>query len=110
MEAPTKGTFRMAEREFPRVTWFKDPGLRKTYICLMFVVLTSATNGYDGSMVNGLQSLDVWQDYFHHPDGAMIGLFSAIMSVGSIVALPITPYIADILGRKMGILIGCIIM
>lgn len=32
------------------------------------------------------------------------------MSVGSIVALPITPYIADILGRRAGVITGCIIM
>jgi len=110
MDAPTAGTFRLADREFPKVTWFTDPGLRKTYICLMFVVLTSATNGYDGSMVNGLQSLNVWQDYFHHPSGSLLGLFSAIMSIGSLVALPCVPYTADILGRRMGIMIGCIIM
>ncbi|KAF2149855.1 hexose transporter protein [Myriangium duriaei CBS 260.36] len=110
MEAPSKGTFRLAEREFPKVTWYKDPSLRRNYIILMFVVLTSATNGYDGSMVNGLQSLDVWQNYFHHPSGSLLGLFSCIMSVGSLAALPITPYIADGLGRRMGILIGCIIM
>lgn len=110
MDRPTKGTFRLAEREFPAVTWYKNKGLRNNYICLMFVVLTSATNGYDGSMVNGLQSLDVWQDYFNHPKGSLLGLFSAIMSVGSIVAIPVVPYIADGLGRKAGILIGCLIM
>lgn len=32
------------------------------------------------------------------------------MSVGSIVALPITPYIADGLGRRAGVVIGCLIM
>jgi MFS family permease len=32
------------------------------------------------------------------------------MSVGSIVALPITPYIADGLGRRVGVTTGCIIM
>lgn len=110
MEAPTKGTFRIAGAEFPKVNWIADAGLRKTYICLAFVVLTSATNGYDGSMVNGLQSLDIWQDYFHHPSGSLLGLFSCIMSVGSLAALPCVPYIADILGRRMGIMIGCIIM
>lgn len=76
----------------------------------MFVVITSATNGYDGSMVNGLQSLQVWQDYFHHPTGSLLGLFACIMSIGSLVALPIVPYIADGLGRRWGIIIGCIIM
>ena len=32
------------------------------------------------------------------------------MSVGSIVALPITPYIADIAGRRAGVITGCLIM
>jgi sugar porter (SP) family MFS transporter len=32
------------------------------------------------------------------------------MSVGSIVALPITPYIADIAGRRAGIITGCLLM
>lgn len=110
MEAPTKGTFRLAGREFPTVTWYKDPGLRKTYLCLMFVVITSATNGYDGSIVNALQSMNSWQDYFNDPHGSLLGLFTCIMSVGSLVALPVVPYTADILGRRWGIIIGCTIM
>lgn len=61
MEAATKGHFRLAGREFPKVNWLTDPGLRRNYICLMFVVITSATNGYDGSMMNGLQALDIWE-------------------------------------------------
>lgn len=40
-----KAYFELAGRQFPAVTWYKDPALRKTYIVLMFVVLTSATNG-----------------------------------------------------------------
>lgn len=32
------------------------------------------------------------------------------MSVGSLVALPSVPYIADILGRRTGVFIGCSIM
>jgi len=61
MEAATKGHYRLAGREFPKVNWLTDPGLRRNYICLMFVVITSATNGYDGSMMNGLQALKIWQ-------------------------------------------------
>ncbi|KAF9890855.1 hypothetical protein FE257_005431 [Aspergillus nanangensis] len=107
---PSSNTFELAGREFPRVTWYKDPGMRKTYICLMFVVLTSATNGYDGSMMNGLQTLAHWQEYFNHPQGSMLGILNAIMSLGSLAALPAVPYTADLLGRRMGVLIGCIIM
>lgn len=57
----TKKTFELGGQEFPRVTWYKDSGMRKLYIALMFAVLTSATNGYDGSMMNGLQALDEWK-------------------------------------------------
>ncbi|MCJ1385226.1 hypothetical protein MMC17_008347 [Xylographa soralifera] len=110
MDFTHKTTFELAGREFPRVTWYTNPGMRKTYICLMFVVLTSATNGYDGSMVNGLQTLDAWQDYFGHPTGSLLGLFSCIMSVGSICAIPVVPYTADLLGRRTGVFIGCVIM
>ena len=110
MDAPTKGTFRLAGREFPEVTWWKDPALRKNYFCLMFVVITSATNGYDGSIVNALQSMDTWQEYFNYPKGSLLGIFAAIMSVGSITAIPFVPYTADILGRRWGIIIGCLIM
>ncbi|EOD45692.1 putative hexose transporter protein [Neofusicoccum parvum UCRNP2] len=110
MEAATRGHFRLAGREYPAVTWWKEPQMRKTYICLMFVVLTSATNGFDGSMVNGLLALDQFKEYFNNPKGALVGLFSSIMFLGGLVALPVVPYCADILGRRMAIFIGCWIM
>lgn len=47
-------------REFPFVVWHKDPGLRKLYALLATVILVSATNGFDGSMMNGLQTVDNW--------------------------------------------------
>jgi hypothetical protein len=40
----------------------------------------------------------------------MLGILNAIMSLGSLAALPAVPYTAGILGRRMGILIGCLIM
>lgn len=47
---------------------------------------------------------------FHHPSSSQLGLLNCIMSVGSLVALPSVPYIADLLGRRMGVFIGCSIM
>jgi len=105
-----KDYFEVGGRQFPAVTWYKDPGMRKTYIILMFVVLTSATNGYDGSMMNGLQTLPYWESYFKHPHGSLLGLLNCIMAVGSICAIPFVPYAADLLGRRVGIVIGCLIM
>lgn len=40
----------------------------------------------------------------------MLGLLNCIMSVGSICALPVVPYSADILGRRTSIIIGASIM
>ena len=84
--------------------------MRNLYICLMFVVLTSATNGYDGSLMNGLQAMPSWKQQFAAPSPAQRGLLNAIFPVGSIIALPVVPYIADILGRRIGVMIGCLIM
>jgi hypothetical protein len=58
----TKTTFELAGKDFPRVTWYKQKGMRGVYVRLFFVVLTSATNGYDGSMMNGLQILSQWEN------------------------------------------------
>ena len=123
-----KDYFEIAGRQFPRVTWYKNPGMRKTYTILIFVVMTSvssshigetdvslimmvqAVNGYDSSMMNGLQTLPYWQDYFHNPEGSVLGLMNCIMSIGSICAIPLAPYTADILGRRVGIAIGCLVL
>jgi len=96
--------------EFRQVTWWKDPGLRKLYALSAVVCLASATTGYDGSMLNGLQILPVWQNYFNHPEGALLGLFGSIYSIGSLAGLPFAPFIADRFGRRPSIWAGCIIL
>ncbi|CAG8951282.1 hypothetical protein HYFRA_00008031 [Hymenoscyphus fraxineus] len=106
----TKGTFELAGKQFPRVTWYRQKGMRGLYICLLFVVLTSATNGYDSSMMNGLQTLEQWRDYYHQPSPSQLGLLNSIWPVGSLVALPFVPYAADMLGRRGGVMVGCSIM
>jgi len=58
----TPGHFVVCGKEFPNIKWWTQPNLRKTYFLLAFAILTSATNGYDGSMVNGLLSLDQFSD------------------------------------------------
>ena len=57
MSTTTKGYFNVAGKEFPNISWWNRKNLRNTYLLLTLAILTSATNGYDGSMVNGLLSL-----------------------------------------------------
>ena len=66
------------------------------------------TNGFDGSVMNGLQTLETWRGYFGDPKGGTLGLFNAIQSIGGIAGLPFAPYVADIAGRRTGIFTGSV--
>jgi MFS family permease len=77
---------------------------------IVLLLITSSTNGYDGSMMNGLQSLDQWNDAFNHPKGGKLGLLNAIQNIGALAAYPLAPYLSDGLGRRMTIFIGAFIM
>ena len=41
--------------------WYRDPGRRKLYALLLIALLSSATNGYDGSLMNGVQSITFYE-------------------------------------------------
>lgn len=84
--------------------------MRRLYIYIIVLIMTNTANGFDGSMMNGLQSLVYWQEYFDHPKGSILGLFNASMSLGSLCGLFFNPYLIDWAGRKAGIVVGCVIM
>ncbi|KAI1525627.1 MelB Na+ melibiose symporter [Pyrenophora tritici-repentis] len=107
---PPKGHFFFAGRIFERLPWWKRPNLRKLYLYIVILIMTNTANGFDGSMMNGLQSLSYWQNYFGEPRGAMLGFFNSSMSLGSLIGLFFTPYLIDWKGRKIGVAIGCCIM
>ncbi|CDZ97669.1 hexose transporter [Phaffia rhodozyma] len=93
-----------------RKSWWSHPGIRSINLLLLVALITSSTNGYDGSMMNGLQVLDNWKNKFNNPQGGTLGLLNAVQNIGSIVGLPIAPYVTDLLGRRAGIFVGSIIM
>ncbi|KAL3466373.1 general substrate transporter [Aspergillus heterothallicus] len=91
--------------------WHLHPSLARLYsilvpACLMICV----TNGYDSSLLNGLQSVPKWQEYFDHPTGAILGFMSASCPLGAILSTPFSAIISDRYGRRWSILIGSIIM
>ncbi len=47
---------------------------------------------------------------FNHPRSAILGLLSALYSLGSICSLPFVPFVTDRLGRRWAIIVGSIIM
>ena len=59
--------------------------------------------------VDGLQLLTQWEVAFNHPTGSKLGLLGAIQNIGSLGAMPFTPYACDYLGRKWTIGLGAFI-
>ncbi len=55
-------TFVLAGREWPNVKWWRMKNMRVLYLTLWAAMLTSATNGYDGSLMNGLEAIKAWND------------------------------------------------
>ncbi|KAM5342786.1 hypothetical protein ACJ41O_013752 [Fusarium nematophilum] len=97
--------------KFQKVIWYKEPHLRKLYILSIFLLVASATTGYDGMMVNTSQQMDNWKTYFPEvANESKLGILINMYNIGSIVSFFITPYMADGLGRKPTIVIGCVIM
>jgi len=95
---------------FEKVNWKKSPNMRKLYFYAAVLCVASATTGYDGSMLNAMQFFPSWEDHMGNPSGETLGRLSAMYSIGSIVSLPVVPYISDHFGRRMPIIIGCSIM
>ncbi|EKM78879.1 hypothetical protein AGABI1DRAFT_75451 [Agaricus bisporus var. burnettii JB137-S8] len=93
-----------------RGPWWTNRGILILNIMLVLPLLTSVTNGLDSSLVNGLQILPGWQDYFGHPEGRDLGLIGFAQNLGGILGLPFTPFISDHFGRRATLFVGSIIM
>lgn len=102
---------RIAELSRDAPPWYRSAARRQLYFLLFpAAVVAYATSGYDGSMMNSLQTVSYWDDFFGNPRGASLGLMSAIMSLGSICSTPIAPWVADRFGRRWGITVGSVVM
>lgn len=110
LQRPPKGKFFFADRTFDRTEWWRSARLRKLYFFCYVLVLAGVANGFDGSMMNGLQSLSYWQNYFNQPHGSILGLYNSALSLGSIIGLPLVPPLVDRFGRKVGIIVSSLII
>ncbi|KXN88986.1 Lactose permease [Leucoagaricus sp. SymC.cos] len=94
-----------------KTPWYKKPNLRIMYLVFLPTCLgVEMTSGFDASMMNGLQAVDSWDTFFHSPRSTLLGLMSAMYSLGAIVCLPFVPLVTDGLGRRRAIFLGSVIM
>ena len=94
----------------PTRPWYKKRRLIFLNIWIAVLLITSSTNGFDGSMVNGLQSLAVWESEFNYPSGSKLGLLGASQNAGALMSLPVAPYFTDRFGRRAAIFLGVCLM
>ncbi|CEL11229.1 hypothetical protein ASPCAL14332 [Aspergillus calidoustus] len=81
--------------------WYKVGSLVKLYLLLIAPLLTSTAWGFDQSLTNGLQSVNVFMNNFGNPSGSRLGFFGASASVGGLVACIIGGPLSEKYGRKV---------
>ncbi|EPE05564.1 hexose transporter [Ophiostoma piceae UAMH 11346] len=95
---------------YPPKKWYHDWQALRLYLVLFpGVLFVSGTVGYDGSMLNGLQSLDTFKEFFH-PTTAVTGLLNSSYGLGSILSFPFAPLIASRYGRRQVVIVNSFIM
>ncbi|EMG46765.1 LAC12 Lactose permease [Candida maltosa Xu316] len=71
--------------------------------------LSSTSNGYDGSLLNGLQIISHWRDKMGTPTGAVLGALANGAVFGGFASFALASWFSDRFGRKPAILIGQVI-
>ncbi|KAK1855371.1 hypothetical protein CCHR01_01992 [Colletotrichum chrysophilum] len=88
------------------VSWFLDPCLRINMIHCLGCCFTLFFNGYDGSLLNGLQSIDRWHEYFDNPSATTLGLMNSAGFLPGIVAGFCGDRLAQTFGKRLTLWIG----
>ncbi|KAF4156612.1 hypothetical protein CNMCM6069_006510 [Aspergillus lentulus] len=88
--------------------WYKDPALKANIahclgLCVVIYYLglrhpPTQVMLDDAGLLNGLQAVTAWNEFFDHPKGTILGLYAASLYLPSIV----TAYLGDFLSRRFG--------
>ncbi|OTB03437.1 hypothetical protein M426DRAFT_60487 [Hypoxylon sp. CI-4A] len=86
--------------------WYRKSHLLHLNYIILSLVLYSSANGYDGSMLNGLQALDDWQSFMDYPTGTWLGFVNSVGGLAGLAAVFPVAWTVHRFGRKIGIWIG----
>lgn len=88
------------------IPWYRKSYLIKTNICVISLMLFSGSNGFDGSLMNGLLALPQWREFMDSPSGAWLGFINGIYSLGCAVGYPVAAWVSNRYGRKFPVWIS----
>lgn len=86
--------------------WVQYPRLLQLNFLLLCAFLGQTATGYDGSMLNGMQALPQWEEYFGSPSGGKLGAMVNGIVFGVLIALPFSSFLCEKIGRRYPITIG----
>ncbi|RYC65429.1 hypothetical protein CHU98_g781 [Xylaria longipes] len=93
------------------VPWYRKRNLRYLYFmlfpCLMGIEMTS---GFDSQIINTVQLVPAWTEYFGNPTGGYKGILASALPLGAVIGLPLIPLVNDNLGRRWCVMTGSLIM
>ncbi|KAJ5606669.1 Lactose permease [Penicillium lagena] len=87
--------------------WVPESTLTLSFLLLICSIVQSATGGYDGSMLNGLNILPSYNDYFNL-NPVTTGLNTASVNIGGALGPLVSGVITDRLGRRPAIFWGSV--
>ncbi|KAI1252482.1 hypothetical protein MGN70_007060 [Eutypa lata] len=94
-----------------KVPWYSKPNLRFLYLMLFPTCMgIELTSGFDSQLINALQIVPSWIDFFDNPQGGLKGIIAAAYSLGAIFSLPFIGVVNDKFGRRWSIFGGSVIM
>ncbi|KAH9039702.1 general substrate transporter [Lactarius hengduanensis] len=90
--------------------WWRHRGVLVLNLYLLIPLLTSCVNGYDSSLINGLQVLQTWQAQFGSPHSEILGIVTSTQMIGGLMGLPFAPRCSDRFGRRVAMFAGALLM
>ncbi|KAH8994945.1 general substrate transporter [Lactarius akahatsu] len=90
--------------------WWRHRGVLVLNLYLLIPLLTSCVNGYDSSLINGLQLLQTWQAQFSSPRSEILGIVTSTQMIGGLMGLPFAPRCSDRFGRRVTMFAGALLM
>ncbi|CAK7220632.1 hypothetical protein SBRCBS47491_004254 [Sporothrix bragantina] len=83
----------------------------RLYGCLLVGYLCACMNGYDGSVMGGINGMDSYLQFFHMQSASSsTGIIFAIYNIGTICAVPLVGPVNDYWGRRAGMFSGAVLV